>query len=881
MRALAILLVFLLACSACGSKTKENLYEEGMKQLEAANPAGAVVYFKNALEKDGNFYDARLQLAKAYAALGKHEQAEKEYTKVLTQNPSRDEVLIELARLNNAMGKGELALGFGEKYLSRHPGDAQGLEAVGVSYAVKGAYRDARGFLERALAADPGRSAAKLQLASVRLALGDKEQAKGLVNEVIVAEPKNFNALFMLASLEKSAGNVDRAASVYQKILQLDPNRSEAQYKLGLIDIEKRQLDRADTAADQMIKQNPKKGDGYQLKGLVSFFRKNYGEAITSLQQAVKLSPNFEGHHFLGLSYYSKGELENALSQFRLILDRLPTAKQARLMTAQTLLAQNRADDGIAEIKKVLAADDADAAAHNLLGSAYMQQGHFEDGMRELNLATKLDPKLVQAHLKKGAFYFSRGKNAQGESELVTAVQAVPDSLNSRLLLASYYKKQGSPEKALSVLRAGLTGARGDAPLYNALAALQFARGDKDAAIKSLADAKRIDPLFAASYQNLAGYYAATADYPKAIAELGELHQKVPGNLRALLGLAALSEIVGKESDALTYYQKAKQTKATEAYLALAAYHQKKKSVLRALEVVDEAIKNDPRNIGLLEAKGRLLMSQKENKKALKVFDEIEMLNPERGAVLKIGAYISAKEGRKAVEQAARLIARHPGSVQGYLMLANVYQRTGDTASAIAEANKAIRVAPKSAEPRILLGELYRAKNDFPSAMAAFQDALMAQPESVQARFAVANLLEASGKKQEAAARYRAILDQNANFLPALNNLAYLSADGYGNKEDALRLAINAFKQDPSNASVMDTVGYALYRNGRSADAVKVLERAATLLPNEPTVRYHLGLAYHQAGDKARSQKALQESLALGQYPDSKAAQTLLVQLKK
>lgn len=881
MRKLSVLFIFLLACSACGSKTKESLYIEGVKQLKAANPGGAVVFFKNALEKDANFGDARFQLAKAYAALGKNEQAEKEFIKVLRQNPSRDEILLEMARLNSASGKGEQAFALGEQYLAKHPGSVDGLEVLGISCAVRKRYEDARSYFTQALKADPGRSATKLELAAVSLATGGAEKAKAFLDEVVKAEPRNFRALFMLAAVEKGSGNDDKAVYWYQKILQLDRNQATAHYKLGLIQIEKGELDKADSTAEELIDKFPKKGDGYRLKGLVGYYRKNYGDAIASLQQSIKLAPTIEGYHFLGLCYYNRGELESALSQFRVILDKVPNARQARLMTAQTLLAQKRTDDGIAEIKKALAVDDADAAAHNLLGTAYMSQGLFGEGMRELNRATKLDPKLVAAHLKKGAYYFSRGKNAEGETELSTAVQAAPDFLNSRLLLAFYYQRQKKAAKALSVLQSGLTGGKTDAPLYNAIATLHFAAGSKADGVKNLENAKRADPVFPVSYQNLAGFYAASGDYPKALAEFTSLLKKDPRNLRAMLGLATLSEISGKESDALGYYQKATQTKAPEAFLALASYHRKKGAPEKAIGVLDEALKLDPRAIVPLEAKGRILVALKDYKKALKVFDEVEALNKEQGVALKIGAYMAMQEGAKAVEQAGRLIDKRPNSAQGYLVLGSVYQGLKDLPSAMSQANKAIRIDGKSVEARLFLGSLYQANRENDKALSAYQDALKIKPDSVQAQFALGALLDSTGKKKEAAARYRAILHHSDSFVPALNNLAYLCADGYGNKEEALRLAISAFKLQPGDAGVMDTVGYALLKNGRAADAVKVMERAVALLPTDPTVSYHLGLAYHQAGDKIRSEQALQKSLSLGEGPDAKATRELLAQLKK
>jgi len=881
MKGILLSLIVLLTCFACRSTTTESLYAEGVKQLDVGNPAGAVVNFKKALEKDGNLSEARFYLAKAYAALGKNEQAEKEFIKFLRQNPSRDEVLLELAKVNNLLGMGEEASSFAKQYLSKNPGAVEGLEVLGVSCAVKKRYEDAQSYFNQALTADPGRSSTKLELASVQLVTGGVQKAKALLNEVVQAEPRNFRALFMLAAVEKNSGNDGKAVVIYRKILQLDPGKSAAQYKLGLIQVEKGELDQADKSADELIKIFSKRDDGYRLKGLVYFYRKNYSDAISSLQQSIKLAPTIESYHFLGLSYYNKGQLESALSQFRMILDRLPNARQARLMIAQTLLVQKRTDDGIAEIKKALAVNDADALAHNMMGSAYMSQGLFEEGMRELNRATMLDPKQVTAHLQKGAFYFSKGMNAEGETELATAVQAAPNVLYSRLLLASYYHRQGKTAKALSMLRSLLTGGKTDAPLHNAIAVLQFAAGSKDDGVKSLENAKRVDSSFAGTYQNLAGFYAASGDYPKAVAEFSMLLQKDPRNLRAMFGLAALSEISGKESDVLGYYQKAMQTKAPEAFLALAGYYQKKGAPAKALDVLDKAITLDPLLIAPLEAKGRILVGRKEYREALKAFDEVEALNQEQGVALKIWAYVAMQDSAKAVEQAERLIAKRPGSAHGYLILASVYQGLGNLPLAINEASKAIKVDGKNLEARLHLGKLYQARKQHHKALAVYRDALKINPVSVQAQFALGALLHSTGKKKEAAARYRAILNQTNSFFPALNNLAYLCADGYGPKEEALRLAISAFKLQSADPRVMDTVGYALLKNGRAADSVLVMERAVALLPLDPTVRYHLGLAYHLAGDKVRSEHALLKSLSLGEGPHAADTRVLLAQLNK
>jgi Flp pilus assembly protein TadD len=94
-------------------------------------------------------------------------------------------------------------------------------------------------------------------------------------------------------------------------------------------------------------------------------------------------------------------------------------------------------------------------------------------------------------------------------------------------------------------------------------------------------------------------------------------------------------------------------------------------------------------------------------------------------------------------------------------------------------------------------------------------------------------------------------------------------------------MALNALKLDPGNAGIMDTLGYALLKNNRRDDAKKVLEQAVKLLPNNPTVCYHLALAYRDNGEKPKAVQTLQKSLTLGDFPEAGAARTLLTELKK
>jgi tetratricopeptide (TPR) repeat protein len=515
------------------------------------------------------------------------------------------------------------------------------------------------------------------------------------------------------------------------------------------------------------------------------------------------------------------------------------------------------------------------------MGNAYMTKGQFDEGMREFNKATRIDPKIVDAYLKKGYFYFSRGKNAEGETELATAVQAAPDAMSSRLLLASYHLRTGKGEKAMSVLKGGLTGKKGDAFLLNSIASVNFSQNKPEEGLKNIQKAKELDPAFPASYQNLATYYAASGNYDKAIAEYSALLKNDPQNSGAMLGLAGLYEIKGNDSEALAYYQKATDTKQPAAFMAKAGYHLKKRENSKALKVLDDALKLDSRNTALLEMKGRLLVNEKKYKDAIKVYDELELTSPEAGLALKIGAYAAMKETGKAVELARKIIEKSPGSARGYLVLGSIYESQKDYARAIQEVKNGIKVDGTNVQALVHLGNLYAASKDYNQAMTAYQDACRKKPDYAPALYGQGVVFEQTGKGKEAVLKYRNVLEKSDSYVPALNNLAYLCASGYGSKEEALRLAIAAFKKDPGNAGVLDTLGFALLKNSRLEDARKVMEKATILLPDNPAVTYHLALVYKESGDKLNALKTVQKALTQGDFPDSKAASALVAELKR
>lgn len=880
-RKLITLVLMMAVLSGCGGKSKETLLSEATKKLKEGNPGAAIVMLRNALEKDPNYVEARYQLAKAYLEATKYEQAEKELQKVLTANPTKTEIHLDLAKVANGLSKPELAGKELQEYLKNHPETAETLEVQAVTAALSERMVEAEQYLLKALKAEPTRVSAKLHLAGVYAGLKKTDQARELLTAIIKEKPSESRAYQILAQIEYAQGDKEKAIAVYQQQADAEKKNPYPLLRIGTIRLDMGQFDKANAVADDLIKRFDKRGEGYRLKGLIYYQQKNYPEAIASLQKAIQLQPSLDSYYFLGMSMYMRKEYENALSQFRLILDRNPDIGQVRLMVAMILMSQKRLDDAIAETQKVIKGNEQMALAHNILGSAYMAKGMFAEGMKELNRATELDPKLIDAHLKKGVYHLSTGNIKETESDLKTAVQVAPDILNTRMILAAYYLRQQNFDRAVAVMKEGLTKSKADAPLYNNLASIMFMQKKNAEGVGFLQKAKEVDPAYLNTYFNMATYYLANKEQDKALAEYRMVLQKDPVNIRALLTMGGYYESVGNDAEALNYLVKAAESKNISAYVALSSFYMKKKQGDKALAMIDAAIKELPKNPDLLEIKGRILLAEKKTKDAVGIFEQIEAIKPERGITLKIQTYSINKEYPKAAEEARKLITLQPKSGKGYMVLAEIYEIQGDRGRAIEELKQGIRADSTNTSLLIQLGYTYARKKDFGLAKSTFEEVLRKDPKaSAPALFGLGSLNEEQGKRDEAAKLYREALKRNPSYAPALNNLAVLALEGVGGKPaEGLRLAELAIKGDPSNPNLLDTYGYALFRNGRIPEAKKVLERVASVLPDNPSVNYHLALVYREAGDRAQALARINKALEKGRFLEEPQARKLLAEL--
>ena len=192
-----------------------------------------------------------------------------------------------------------------------------------------------------------------------------------------------------------------------------------------------------------------------------------------------------------------------------------------------------------------------------------------------------------------------------------------------------------------------------------------------------------------------------------------------------------------------------------------------------------------------------------------------------------------------AIEQLTKYLAHGGQDSRARLALAVMLTRQGDKERAW-QALKPLADEANAAQAPLQLAAALAAANHDPAApkYAARANALAHDDHR---DLAAANDAIKAGDWHRADAIYTRLLGtMQGNRVVLLNNDAYVKIN-LGDANGAVALARQAAALAPNDPTVLDTLGWALFKaGGANAEAASVLARAATMQPGNPTIRAHL-----------------------------------------
>jgi tetratricopeptide (TPR) repeat protein len=165
------------------------------------------------------------------------------------------------------------------------------------------------------------------------------------------------------------------------------------------------------------------------------------------------------------------------------------------------------------------------------------------------------------------------------------------------------------------------------------------------------------------------------------------------------------------------------------------------------------------------------------------------------------------------------------------------------------------RVQVRQAEAQLL-----RDAGDMAGAYAVLERSLAENPDDPDLLYDIAMVAEKLDRLDVVEARLRRLIELKPDSPHALNSLGYTLVDRTPRTAEGLALIERALKLAPNDGFILDSMGWALFRMGKLADAEDYLRQALKSRP-DAEIAAHLGEVLWAKGERERAREVWQSQL--------------------
>lgn len=917
----AVTALMLAGCSPSG----DALYQRAMESLQKGQVGAAQIDLKNLVQSQPENARARAALARANLRAGDVLAAELDVAKAKQLGAPLDLTLGTECLVLSMRGQADKILQ--DCVADKVQGDARAdvLFARGQAMLANGRPDEAVAEFRAAAAARPDNLDALLGLAAVPARSGDVVKARAILGEASPRIRENARYWYVVGQMAGLAGDLAGAEAGFRKAIEaaakqgLPSERLQALAGLAEAQLQRGAIEDAQRTGDELGKLGLDIGAIKVLRARIATAAGKLDQARTLLEDVLSAEPgNAAARTQLGLVNLREGNLGQAEMNFANVVANDPRNIQAQRLLAEARLRLQSPRATLDAMKPALE-QNPDPALLAMAGRLSLAGGDRQQAVAYLSQATARS----EAGASPGVqLEIASGFVAAGEYEkAVELLRTLPRSTagsgyqREYLLIAALMRK-GDKDAAIAEARAVLESSGNDPAARNLVAAAYTAAGQPDAGRAQLEQALKDKPNDVATLLSLARLDLAEGKTGDAEARFRKVLEIDDKNLDATTGAALAAGARGDKEGAERWLIKASNDhpQAVGPKVALVQLYLANGSTPKAKALVDAALKASPDNAVLVNLRGLVQMSSRDAPAAIDSFNEARRLAPNEpdftfnlararalagdtpGALAPLDEFLRNSPGHVAALQLAVMISLQGGQAEkaaGYVERLRqaapsspVTERLeGDVALAQKRYKDAVQSYRKAGEKErdtgLVLAE-YKAASlaGDPAALKRVEEWVALHPEDGAAVVIVAEARREAGKRDAAIDLYEKGLARSPNSAVMLNNLAVL----YQDKGDARAVdtARRAYELMPKSAAMMDTYGWALFGDGKVAEALPILEGAAKALPGVGEIQYHYAAALAGAGRKDDALEALRKALA-GDLPPAVRtdAQKLLKQLSK
>jgi tetratricopeptide (TPR) repeat protein len=355
----------------------------------------------------------------------------------------------------------------------------------------------------------------------------------------------------------------------------------------------------------------------------------------------------------------------------------------------------------------------------------------------------------------------------------------------------------------------------------------------------------------------------------EAVEELNSVYLRQPNNTMALYALGHCYERLGKESQAIEFYQDCLKFKN---YLQLpgqrlAAIYFKNGQLEKTIQEYELLKGEYPGDISTLVTLGHLYIANAEYTKAAQTFNTAILIHPDNFHTEDyfLDQLIADGQLHEALEQLEDLSQEQAEGADLIMKRADVLSMLGATTEAVSQYEEAVRICPDFLEATIKLGTQYLLLQQEQPAAQQFNRAVEINDKIVDSYIGLAIAQKLAGNVSDSLATLSlaAAIQPNSSLLFAETAaLQFKAGSGrnllFSNADDSINLidaVIAAHQQQishrPQNPDLHYRLGILMMSVGRITDALKSFRVALEINPTYTRARSKLAMCLFETGQKA------------------------------
>ena len=575
-------------------------------------------------------------------------------------------------------------------------------------------------------------------------------------------------------------------------------------------------------------------------------------------------------------------DYRSALIILKGALDKTPQDAGLRWQLGRVLLEAGDPSGALVELERALELGHPDTQVVPLLVRAAAYSGRAPNVVDRFG-ATQLSEKPAQAELKL-ALALAHGAQGQTDAARAATLAALalnPELVEARILQASFLAGDSKFDEAWTIIESVTHDSSNSAHAWFIRGILERRiRNDPAASLKSLQRALQIDPRHVMSHGEILSIHFEGNDRAAMRKQMAAMQAALPSHFNTLLYRAHLEYLEGNlkaSRDLLQQLQRTSVKSFSVALLAgrielqlgaltlaetqfntalqlqpdnalarhlLATVYIRQGQHAKALQALESRLGADSTDATALGLAGESLMHQGEMARAQAFFERAAKVRPEdqrlRAAVaLSRMAQGQVDQGLVELENVAKA---GPDSFADLALISTLLKR-GSVADARAAVERLQAKMPGRPLPYHLRGQIDIAQGDETAARAAFAEALVKDPLYYPSASSLAALDAKANKLDDAAKRFRSILEREPKHLQATLALAEVMVRR-GEPAPAIdELLARAIQANPVDLSARLAAVNLQLREKDYRRAVTVAQEGLAVLPDAPALLNLLGAA--------------------------------------